>query len=79
MSKLHQTELSVKLTQQRSFQTLKLWHLLQSHFSQPPSLQRELLLVLMYGLMNNSCQRIVLLASILTRRLEIGALFWEMP
>jgi len=75
MNKLHQTVLSVRLIQPRSCQTLKLW--LHHQFLSSQLLRLMLAkLVMMYGLMSNSCQRTVPLDFTLTSRLETGASFW---
>lgn len=73
----HQVVLNVWEIQQRSFQIPRSWPQHQLLFNQLPH-QSTVQLVLMSGLMSNSCQKTVQQDSIWTSRLETGVSFWEM-
>jgi len=64
INKLDQTAQHVLLTPQKNCPILKLWPQDQSLFNQLHHLQKEKLLVMMSGLMNNFCRKIVQLDSI---------------
>lgn len=66
-------EQPVLLIQQRNYQILKLWLLLQLPLNQPLHPLKAIQQVMMFGQMNNSCQKTVLQDFILTRRLVTGA------
>lgn len=60
INKQGQTVQHVLLIQQRNYQTLKLWHLLLLPLSQPLHQLKGIQQVMMFGQMNNSCQKTVL-------------------